>query len=165
MYITKQEKKDHDLLVQTVRKNKDFHQTLNIVNEKLDEPLLTDDLDWLNLLLTSTYTFVYQTDDGYGIIGTHDIRTKYDLINDAEANDTIKVYWYSFPENKEIEEPYKELLKKVFNKSVEGVQIHGSSYPDKPTEKTTSTDRPTNGRKSKLAPADCIPVSSTDLVS
>lgn len=150
MQIFLKKKQDHDLIVKTVRKNKDFYKELNISNLKFDKPTFKDELDWLRFLLDSSFTLIWQDGNNKGVIGTLHAFNERDVVNDGEEGQLIKAYWYSLPENDKVELVYKSFLEQYFKCQIEGVQIHGSTNTKTSKRKIGSTS-PTNGKSTITA--------------
>ena len=148
-------KKDHDFIVKTVRKNKDFFKELNITNSKFDKPTFKDELDWLCFLLDSSFTLVWEDGKERGIIGTLHAFNERDVINNGEEVNQIKAYWYTLPSSDKVELVYKNFLENYFKCQIEGVKINGSLNA-KPKNVARKTSRkPTivesNGKPSLIA--------------
>ena len=151
MQIEIKKKQDHDFIVQTVRKNKEFFKELNVTNLKFDKQTFKDELDWLRFLLDSALTLTWEDGTTKGIIGTLHAFNERDVINDGESGQLIKAYWYTLPENDKVELVYKAFLEQYFKCQIEGVKIHGSSNTKRERKKVVSGTA-SNGKSTATSP-------------
>lgn len=134
-------------ITQLIRQNPQYLEVLNEINARFDKPIFLDDKDWLQGIFSTLFNFIWQSDEGSGVIISHHAFSEPNLARGSDG-EKLRVYFYTLPEvkNDKLKETYEIAMGKLFPKytTIEGVQINGSNHTQttvKSNGKSTATNK------------------------